>query len=175
MKLVFLSAWLFFSASIVNSSIANTDNRVVVIPLGVAEAERLPPTAPVAARADTNVSDYIVNAITVIDKATQLIWQREDDNIRRTWEDALDYCISLELAGSDHWRLPNVNELLSIVDFDVGTPKIDVTTFPNTDSTLYWTSVPRARNSTSAWIVDFDDMRIRSNFKTNEFPVRCVR
>jgi hypothetical protein len=33
------------------------------------------------------------------------------------WEEALGYCETLEVAGSDNWRLPNAKELQSIVDY----------------------------------------------------------
>lgn len=54
---------------------------------------------------------------TVTDYATGLIWQQADSGSGMIWEDALDYCESLSLAGGTDWRLPNAKELQSIVDY----------------------------------------------------------
>ncbi len=54
---------------------------------------------------------------TVSDGATGLLWQQADSGQGMNWEEALDYCESLALAGRDDWRLPNAKELQSIVDY----------------------------------------------------------
>ena len=51
---------------------------------------------------------------TVTDNVTGLMWQQEDDDVRRDWEDALVYCEELDLAGYTDWRLPDGGELRSI-------------------------------------------------------------
>jgi hypothetical protein len=45
------------------------------------------------------------------------MWQQADSGIGLDWEDALAYAESSTLAGYDDWRLPNVKELQSIVDY----------------------------------------------------------
>ncbi len=67
---------------------------------------------------------------TISDLATGLMWQMADDGQTRDWEEALAYSEDLELAGYDDWRLPNVKELQSLVDYSksvqtTGTPAID--------------------------------------------------
>lgn len=54
---------------------------------------------------------------TISDLATGLMWQMADDGQTRDWEEALDYSEELTLAGYTDWRLPNVKELQSIVDY----------------------------------------------------------
>ena len=54
---------------------------------------------------------------TVSDEATGLVWQQADSGTDLGWEDALAYCDTLALAGHDDWRLPDVKELQSIVDY----------------------------------------------------------
>jgi Protein of unknown function (DUF1566) len=54
---------------------------------------------------------------TVTDNATGLTWQQDDSGEGMIWEDALNYCETLDLAGHDDWRLPNAKELQSIVDY----------------------------------------------------------
>ena len=43
------------------------------------------------------------------------------------WQSAVDYCENLNYAGYDHWRLPNIQELRSIVKYDTYNPAIDKT------------------------------------------------
>lgn len=54
---------------------------------------------------------------TISDKATGLTWQRGDSERGMDWPSALAYCEDLTLAGNIDWRLPNVKELQSIVDY----------------------------------------------------------
>ncbi len=48
---------------------------------------------------------------TVTDPATNLTWQKEDDNVKRNWYDAGTYCDNAIIGGYDDWRLPSRTEL----------------------------------------------------------------
>lgn len=54
---------------------------------------------------------------TVSDKATGLMWSKDDNGEGIEWVDALTYSQGATLAGYSDWRLPNVKELQSIVDY----------------------------------------------------------
>ena len=63
---------------------------------------------------------------TVTDKATGLMWMKVDSGELKAgknkdgklnWQEALDWAENLEYAGYSDWRLPNVKELQSIVDY----------------------------------------------------------
>lgn len=63
---------------------------------------------------------------TVTDKATGLMWMKVDSGKLKAgknkdgklnWQEALDWAESLEYAEYSDWRLPNVKELQSIVDY----------------------------------------------------------
>ena len=97
----------------------------------------------------------------ILDSSTNLFWQK-DPVKKATWKEALDYCESLDYAGKSDWRLPNKNELLSLVDYSkleeaeeepVDEPELrDVTeeedevgaisSFPGMTPELFWTSTP---------------------------------
>jgi hypothetical protein len=65
---------------------------------------------------------------TVTDTCTGLMWKPfDDDDPSGTgrWTEALAYCDELSFAGYDDWRLPNVRELQSIVDYGRVDPAID--------------------------------------------------
>jgi hypothetical protein len=54
---------------------------------------------------------------TIRDEATGLVWAQVDSAAGMDWASALDYCEKLSLAGENDWRLPDVKELQSIVDY----------------------------------------------------------
>lgn len=62
---------------------------------------------------------YVVNNGTVTDAYTGLIWEQNSSEKALTWEEALAYCENLSLAGNTDWRLPNINELNSLVDYNL--------------------------------------------------------
>lgn len=55
------------------------------------------------------------------------------------------------LCGATGWRLPTRKELCSIVDSSRYNPAIDTTYFPNTPSSVFWSSSPYANYSNFAW------------------------
>ncbi|PLW93394.1 MAG: hypothetical protein C0592_06295 [Marinilabiliales bacterium] len=54
---------------------------------------------------------------TVTDNATGLMWTKDDNGSGVLWETALSYAEASTTAGYNDWRLPNVKELQSIVDY----------------------------------------------------------
>ena len=52
----------------------------------------------------------------VFDSSTNLYWQK-DSGKAETWKEALNYCENLEYAGFSDWRLPNKNELVTLIDY----------------------------------------------------------
>ena len=112
---------------------------------------------------------------TVTDVATSLMWQQQDDGIIRDHAIAISYCQNLSLAGHADWRLPNVKELTSLVDYRQSNPAIDAAAFPNTSSSFYWSASIRASLSSTAWVVGFFTGNVFSDFVTVLNFVRCVR
>ncbi len=55
---------------------------------------------------------------TISDKATGLMWAKVDSQKGMDWASALAYAEESTLAGHSDWRLPNVKELQSIVDYN---------------------------------------------------------
>ena len=69
-----------------------------------------------AVRGNLLTSNFIDNDdSTVTDLATDLMWQQDSDTMN--WEAALNYCETLNFAGCSDWRLPNIQELRTIVDY----------------------------------------------------------
>ncbi|MEW6441841.1 MAG: DUF1566 domain-containing protein [bacterium] len=115
---------------------------------------------------------------TITDNVTGLMWQREDDATTRTWSDAISYCDSLVLGSYTDWRLPNVYEIESIVDYSSYNPAIDLFYFPGTNSSgfvYYWSSSSDALHPERAWFLYFLDGDIGSIEKSHNYYARCVR
>jgi hypothetical protein len=115
----------------------------------------------------------------VTDSITGLQWDDNTTTAPKTWQAAITYCEDLELpAGVTDWRLPNINELTSIVDDTTATPSIDGN-FTNTDTNpltnYYWSSTTTADNDVNAWRVRFDYGNHEFDAKTGSWNVRCVR
>ncbi len=72
----------------------------------------------------------------------------------------------------DDWRLPNRNELMSLVDYSRNSPAVDTYYFPYINSDNYWTSTTviedtSSPSKTNAWVVNLQDGRIGNSNKIN--------
>jgi len=113
---------------------------------------------------------------TVTDTKTNLMWQKDTASGNYTWQPALSYCENLTLASHNDWRLPNINELQSIVDYTRFDPSINTTYFPNTVSSCYWSSTTNASYPGYAWYVFFGYGYINNYGKSSYgYYVRAVR
>ena len=96
----------------------------------------------------------------ISDSGTNLFWQKNPVK-KATWKEALDYCENLEYAGHYDWRLPNKNELLSLVDYSKIAAAAEteeeeeseeedeveaVSSFPGMTADIFWTSTPAPVN-----------------------------
>jgi len=114
----------------------------------------------------------------VRDNVTGLIWEvktLDNMNITYNWQQALSYCETLPLADYSDWRLPNRNELQSLVDYSRFWHGIDTTFFPNTVLSSYWSSTTNAALPRSAWDVDFHYGFVSGDVKSGSCFVRAVR
>ena len=66
-------------------------------------------------------NDFKVQGDAVIDHATGLMWQKADSKLSMNYKQAQEYIKQLNrnrFAGYADWRLPTVDELLSLVEFE---------------------------------------------------------
>ncbi len=110
---------------------------------------------------------------TILDNATGLLWQKEDDNATRNWSEAKDYCSNLTLGGKNDWRLPNINELYQLTDKSVS-PAIN-SVFVGTQG-AYWSSTSYYYDYSNAYNVGFSLGNDRDTVKTDgsNNVVRCI-
>ncbi|WP_295418019.1 DUF1566 domain-containing protein [Sulfurovum sp.] len=112
----------------------------------------------------------------VLDKRNGIYWQDNADSKESSqdWDDAVEYCDKLKLAGMEHWRLPTFKELFSIVDYNRIKPAINPV-FDFTQEGTYWTSTTFATNISRAWTIDFRTGKSFYSYKTTNHAVRCVK
>ena len=116
------------------------------------------------------------------------------------WNDAVKYCKKLKEGGYNDWRLPNIDELRTLIINHSGTEiggscKISEKTGKLTwgdrtpdcrgrggnnfsklgDTDWFWSSSTQSDRSNLAWIVYFIDGNVNSYSKNDDGNVRCVR
>lgn len=130
----------------------------------------------------------------VRDRLTGLLWQRcsvgqfwngktcEESSKRMikswfSWEDKRSAIIRTEKSdGLGDWRVPTINELQTIVNYQCIKPAINDRIFPNTPSWKYWTTSLFSDNTNYAWVVDFTTGKASTALLTNaSYHIRLVR
>ena len=93
-----------------------------------------------------------------------------------TWQNALGAAQSHNFAGHSDWRLPNKNELASLVEQRCVSPAINSKIFPSTPTGgSFWSSSPHAGLSDDAWGVYFGSGLVLNFYKGYDGQVRLVR
>ena len=113
---------------------------------------------------------------TVTDRRTALIWQQGESGLL-TLNAADAYCKELTVAGSNDWRLPNREELLTLVILDKKTNSIQF------NSTAFLTAVMSEDSNywsfdtynTYNWVVNIYTGKMGSYDKAGIGIARCVR
>jgi hypothetical protein len=92
-------------------------------------------------------------------------------------EDFIHALNSAHFGGYSDWRLPTFKELDSIVNLDIPYPGPTINTayFPNTVSSLYWSSTTNAYYTVGAWGVNFGYGYDYYGYKYYSNYVRAVR
>jgi hypothetical protein len=106
--------------------------------------------------------DNVNNTIT--DNGTGLMWINNTSlagvSGTYSWPGAIAAC-TLTYAGCSNWRLPNIKELRSIVNYEMANPAIGESTsqspWVNTDPGYYWSSTSHGWFTQMAWFVNFSD------------------
>lgn len=151
--------------------------------IGVANAacrDDIPATTPTA--------EFTVhNGGTVTHHATGLMWMRcslgqewsggscIEEAIIYNWQSALQAAEGYTFADYSDWRVPNIKELESIVEYSCIDTAINATIFPATRSGYYWTSSSFGAYNFGAWSVSFIYGQDENSRKSSALSVRLVR
>ena len=91
------------------------------------------------------------------------------------WDSLVNGANSTKLCGFEDWRVPDTEELRSIVDYSGHNLGIDADYFPNTKNNWYWSASPNASNSNNAWQLHFYGGQDYYASRNNLNSVRLVR
>ena len=108
---------------------------------------------------------------TVTDTRTGLMWKQCVEGISSTslacdtgtalqlnWGDALNYVQEINInepqAGYNDWRLPNIKELSSIIEYSCIEPAVNLILFPSTPNSA-WSTTPSPDWPNQSLFVDF--------------------
>ena len=121
----------------------------------------------------------------VRDNVTGMIWEvktADNKDSTHTWGSRTSLVTAANaensgsgLCGITNWRVPSVNELFSIVNYNNYNPSIDSDYFPNTAIGSFWSEQKVVSNPSNAWPVFFSDgSNISNSSKFNSRRVRLV-
>ena len=115
---------------------------------------------------------------TVTDDLTGLMWttNANPNGSECNWNTAINYCETYDYAGHSDWRLPNKNELFSLIDFSQFNPALpDGHPFSAVQASYYWSSSSYAGGSGNAWYVHMNYGLVSIDGKTYSYYVWPVR
>jgi c(7)-type cytochrome triheme protein len=78
-----------------------------------------------------------------------------------------------KLTNDASWRLPTINELLTITEHRCIQPAINTAIFPNAPSWRFWSATSMVENDDYAWVVNFTDGTSSTLLKT--IPSHYIR
>ncbi len=152
-------------------------------------------SCPVGLSLSTPDSDFAdAGAGMVQHKPTGLVWKRCAEGqawdgvtctgmaATYTWQQAFARAdaVNTNAAGTQNlgatdWRLPNVNELKSLVEMGCTSPSINLTQFPNISAWLFWSGSPIAGVPGDAWGVYFGNGVDGWLNRSDAYHLRLVR
>lgn len=116
---------------------------------------------------------FIPQADGVLDALTGLVWQQDADLLRgpASWIDALDavHRLNRQAANGDRWRLPNINELESLVDCSRCCPALPPDTGFTRVRDSYWSSTTSRYEPDWAWALYLEKGAVGVGQKKGEY------
>jgi hypothetical protein len=146
--------------------------------LGVAEATESPLDVAQTSRfliMDTSRGEA------VLDRTTQLIWERSPNSIEVTWLTAQTRCGLKTVGGQAGWRLPSFIELMTIIEPSSSHQPSSLPALPaghpfqNVKAAAYWTNDPLSSEPGQAYTVDLLHADVAPRQKSQPHPLWCVR
>jgi hypothetical protein len=111
----------------------------------------------------------------VLDKETGLVWETSATLVSG-FRNALRFCALRNHGGRMGWRMPALEELLTLVDQSNTTPALpDGAPFTNVTGTRFWTANEEETDPTLVVTVFLDAFDLSAATKTSTQKVLCVR
>jgi len=116
-----------------------------------------------------------VNCVT--DNLTGLVWARNAYmTVKLGWTSAIAYCEGLNYGGYTDWRLPNIREMQSLIDYGRYNPALPAGhPFISVQLGGYWTSSSGTGSPSNGWKVQIPNGNVNYETKTATGYVWPVR
>ncbi|WP_314071057.1 DUF1566 domain-containing protein [Campylobacter showae] len=120
----------------------------------------------------------------VTDSVYKLMWQDGEEIFKGDYDEAVKYCENLSFAGFSDWRLPTINELISITDKNKFSPAINKAfkhimykkvTQSSINYDKYWSLAKLVNGSSLVWTVGFRSGFVYLQTPSDSLFIRCVR
>jgi len=119
-----------------------------------------------------------MNSDAVLDRETGLVWERSPSDFTTDWFSSSSLCPELNTGGRRGWRLPTLQELLSLVNDSASLPSLPAG-HPFTllaSPPIFWAATTWASDSTRAYAISFSFGKvIVGNKSTDRLAAWCVR
>ena len=125
---------------------------------------------------------------TVTDSLTGLMWLKDAGCLKKRWSDALNIIIDFNAnppgysclgytADYNDWRMPNVKELESMINYETSDAAgwLNSAGFTNVKYSSYWSSTTSQKSAAQAWMMNMKkSSKLLQNKKSNYYawPVR---
>ncbi len=108
----------------------------------------------------------------ILDTNTGLLWHKYPSQTSFTWYEAKEHVKKL----GDGWRLPTVQELVSLLDYNECCPALLKShPFGSVQSSCYCSGTSCSNSTDYAWYVYLNNGNVNNNVKTNDYYVWPVR
>lgn len=112
----------------------------------------------------------------VLDRETGLVWEKAPDTATLGWLNAPFVCYGRNAGGRKGWRLPAVEELMSLVDPNAAGPALPAGhPFTGVQADVYWTATTIAGIGGEAYGVSLADGTLVEQTKGSQSHYWCVR
>jgi hypothetical protein len=107
--------------------------------------------------------------------STVLGWRRTTNGVDINWNDSIDGALAVSVGTfTTGWRLPNIQELISISNYGISTALFDYSPFSLNSANNFWSSTTLASNTTRALLIQNTNLRITDLAKTATVPHRYI-
>ena len=113
----------------------------------------------------------------IVDRATGLAWQQNGSSESVSWNDAkvlVDQLNQSNYAGYSDWRLPSVEELASLLEFEKKNRNSYIDPIFDATQNICWTA-DTVESSNAAWAVAFNSGHVYNDALEEKHYVRAVR
>ncbi|MDW7774297.1 MAG: DUF1566 domain-containing protein [Desulfobulbaceae bacterium] len=121
--------------------------------------------------------ELVLGEEAVLDRETGLTWERKPDHSEvKKWHEAIIISYQKVIGGRKGWRLPSVEELLSLVDVTRSAPALPAGhPFLGISSYGYWTATSVVNAQGQGWVVNIGSGETDTDNKQSGLFVWAVR